>query len=140
MRLGGLFLSQMLPQPHFNTRCGFLVQADDQTFGMATVHGDRVLYFYFQDVIIHLEFQHQGHGTRLMNAVMRHIITHARDKAYIALFSARGLEPFYARYGFKAIPIDHFGAGIFFIKRDMKSEPSSAVDSQGRATLDCLVE
>jgi ribosomal protein S18 acetylase RimI-like enzyme len=108
-----------------NTRCGFIVQRDDQTLGMATVHGDGVLYFYIQDVIIHPEFQHQGHGTRLMNAVMRHIIKHARDKAYIALFSAKGLEPFYARYGFIARPIDNFGAGMFFIKRGMKSEPAA---------------
>jgi len=105
-----------------NTRCGFLVQSGNQTVGMATVHGDGVLYFYVQDVIIRPEFQRQGHGTRLMDAVMRHINKHARDKAYIALFSAKGLEPFYARYGFTARPTDRFGAGMFFIKGGKESE------------------
>jgi len=105
-----------------NTQCGFLVKRGDQTVGMATVHGDGVLYFYVQDVIIHPKLQLQGHGTRLMDTVMNHINTHARDKAYIALFSAKGLEPFYERYGFLARPIDKFGAGMFFIKGLIKSE------------------
>jgi ribosomal protein S18 acetylase RimI-like enzyme len=69
-----------------NTRYGFLVQRSDQTVGMATIHGDEVLYFYIQDVIIHPELQRQGHGTRLMDAVMSYINTHAREKAYVALF------------------------------------------------------
>ncbi len=106
-----------------NTRCGFLVQRTDQTVGMATVHGDGVLYFYVQDVIIHPEFQRRGHGTRLMDAVMKHINTHARDKAFMALFSANGLELFYLRYGFIARPTDKFGAGMFFIKGVKESEP-----------------
>ena len=108
-----------------NTRCGFLFQRDDQTLGMATVHGDGVLYFYIQDVIIHPDIQRQGYGTRLMDAVISHINAHARDKAYVALFSAKGLEPFYARYGFIARPIDKFGAGMFFIKGEKESEPGA---------------
>ena len=99
-----------------NTGCGFLVQRDDQIIGMATVNGDGALYFYIQDVIIHPEFQHQGHGTRLLDAVMGHIDTQARKNAYIALFAAKGLEPFYARYGFMARPTEKYGAGMFFIK------------------------
>jgi hypothetical protein len=59
------------------------------------------------------------------HAVMSHINAHARDKAYVALFSAKGLEPFYARYGFIARPIDKFGAGMFLIKGEKASEPGA---------------
>jgi ribosomal protein S18 acetylase RimI-like enzyme len=99
-----------------NTWSGFLVQRGNQPVGMATVNGDGVLYFYVQDVIIHPELQRQGYGTRLMDAVMSHINLHAGEKAYIALLSAKGLEPFYARYGFIERPTEKFGAGMFFIK------------------------
>jgi GNAT superfamily N-acetyltransferase len=99
-----------------STRCGFLVEKDGKTVGMATAHGDGVLYFYIQDVIIHPDHQGQGLGRRLMDAVMRHIDEHAADKAYVALFSRKGLEPFYAQYGFIARPLDNSGPGMFFIK------------------------
>jgi ribosomal protein S18 acetylase RimI-like enzyme len=105
-----------------NTECGFLVQRGDQTVGMATIHGDGVLYFYIQDFIIHREFQNLGYGKRLMDAVMSYINKHASEKAYVALLAAKGLENFYARYGFIPRPNDKYGAGMFFIKGGKESE------------------
>lgn len=99
-----------------NTKFGFLVKRGDRTVGMATIHGDGVLYFYIQDFIIHRDFQGLGYGTLLMDTIMSYIDKNARKKAYVALLSAKGLENFYARYGFIARPNDKYGAGMFFIK------------------------
>jgi len=99
-----------------NVLCGFIVEKKSDIIGMATVIGDGFLFFYIQDVIIHPDHQRQGIGTNLMEAVMAYINSRAAPKAYIALFSAKGLEPFYKRYGFIERPTDRFGAGMFFIK------------------------
>ena len=116
-----------------NTKSGFLVQMGDKAVGMATIHGDGVLYFYIQDFIIHRELQRLGYGKRLMDAVMRCINMHARENAYVALLSAKGLEHFYARYGFIPRPNDKYGAGMFFIKGRGESKPGYSVEREEHA-------
>ena len=107
-----------------NTRWGFVVEKDGETIGTATVNGDGLLYFYIQDVMVHPDHQRRGLGTRLLDVVMEHIGRVAADKAYVALFAAKGLEPFYARYGFVARPNDDFGAGMFFIRGVVEGDRS----------------
>ena len=105
-----------------NTRWGFIVEKDGETIGTATINGDGILYFYIQDVMIHPDHQRKGLGTRLMDAVMRHIGENSTDKSYVALFAAVGLEPFYGRYGFVARPTDGYGPGMFFIRGEIEGE------------------
>ena len=99
-----------------NTNHGFIAERYGEVVGMATIHGDGALYFYIQDVMVHPDYQRQGVGTGLMDAVMGYVNTKAAPPAYVALFSVKGIEPFYARYGFIERPVDSFGAGMFFIK------------------------
>ena len=100
-----------------NTRYSVCVEADGEVIGMGRVLGDGVLYFYIQDVIVMPEYQKKGVGTRLMDAIMAHIDKCAKPTAYIALFSAKGMEPFYSKYGFIERPCDNLGPGMAFIKK-----------------------
>ena len=72
----------------------------DEAVGMARVTGDGAFTFYVQDVVVVPEHQRVGIGTALMEAVMRWIDQNAPPKAFVALFTARRLAPFYEQFGF----------------------------------------
>ena len=93
------------------------VEKDGTCVGSGRVVGDGSLVFYVQDLIVLPEFQRKGYGTRLMDAIMDYINTNAKPTAVIALFSARGLEPWYSRYGFIERPHQHLGPGMAFFKK-----------------------
>lgn len=77
-------------------------------------------YYYIQDVIVLPEYQKKGIGMLLMDAVMAEINRQIPAGGYIALFSARGLEPFYARYGFVERSHDMLGPGMVYMKSRAK--------------------
>jgi len=89
--------------------CAF---CDDEMVGMARVIGDGGLVFYIQDVIVLPEFQRQGLGAQLMEAVMAFVRAQARHNTIVGLMSARGKEAFYERYGFTPRPTEKHGAGM----------------------------
>jgi len=84
----------------------------EEMIGMARVIGDAGLVFYVQDVIVLPEYQCQGIGTQLMDAVMEFIRSHAHHNTIIGLMAAKSKEPFYEKYGFIARPTENFGAGM----------------------------
>lgn len=95
----------------------YCAETDGQTVGMARVIADGAMYYYVQDVIVLPAYQHKGIGRLLMDAVMDEIEAETQSGACIALFSAPGLEPFYARYGFVTRPHGDLGPGMVYIKR-----------------------
>ena len=74
--------------------------------GMARVIGDKGLYFYIQDVVVHPDYQSQKIGTALMQEVMHFIKTHAGSGAFVGLMAAKGLETYYHHFGFTARDIN----------------------------------
>jgi len=89
--------------------CAFV---NGEVIGMARVIGDAGMVFYIQDVIVLPEFQHQGIGTQLMDAVMAFIRAHAHHNTIIGLMAAVGKEAFYKKYGFNIRPDETHGAGM----------------------------
>lgn len=85
---------------------------DGEIIGMARVIGDAGMVFYIQDVIVLPDYQGQGIGTRLMDAVMAFIRSHAHHNTIIGLMAAKGKEAFYEKYGFFSRPTENFGAGM----------------------------
>jgi len=100
-----------------NTLFAVCVEKEGQCIGMGRVVGDGALVFYVQDVIVLPEHQRRGYGTALMKSIMEYIHKTAKPSAVIGLFSARGLEPWYARYGFVERPLKHLGPGMVFFKQ-----------------------
>lgn len=92
------------------------VESDGQCIGAGRVVGDGSLVFLVQDVIVLAEQQRKGCGTLIMDAIMTYITRTAKPAAHIVLFAARGLEPWYSRYGFIERPHDHLGPGMAFSK------------------------
>lgn len=84
--------------------------------GYGRVVGDEGLYFYIQDIIVLPEYQGHGYGKKVMDEIMNYINQKARKGAFIGLFSAKGLEGFYKKYGFKERPDENSGAGMFLFK------------------------
>jgi GNAT superfamily N-acetyltransferase len=76
----------------------------EKLIGCARIVGDGGLYFYIQDVIVLPEYQGQGLGRRLMDRVMAYIERHAKRGAFIGLMAAKGVAPFYHKYGFAERP------------------------------------
>lgn len=90
------------------------VECDNKCIGTGRVVGDGALVFHVQDVIVIPEHQRKGIGTSIMEAIMKYINQTAKPTAYIALFSARGLENWYGRFGFIERPHKNLGPGMAF--------------------------
>jgi len=85
---------------------------DAEVIGMARLVGDGELVCYVQDVCVLPEYQGQGLGQRLMEAIMAYLREHAAPNTIVALMSSPGKEPFYERYGFLRRPNDRQGCGM----------------------------
>ena len=69
--------------------------------GMGRVVGDGGLNFDVVDVAVHPDYQRQGLGTRIMQALMEYIDATAPDSAYISLLADDGSPKLYRRFGFE---------------------------------------
>jgi len=98
------------------TTYGVTAQVNGKTVGMVRVVGDGSLTFLVHDLVVHPDYQRQGIGTRLMDALMAYVNKHARRKAYIATFSAPGIQHFYSRYGFVERPGKSGAPGMVYFK------------------------
>ncbi|MBU8901452.1 MAG: GNAT family N-acetyltransferase [Victivallales bacterium] len=93
------------------------VEENGKCVGSGRVIGDGALVFYVQDVIVLPECQRNGYGTKMMDAIMNYIQMNASPTAFIALFSAKGMESWYSRYGFIERSIGNLGPGMAFLKK-----------------------
>lgn len=75
---------------------------DDQLVGVGRVVGDGGCHFLIVDVIVRQDMQKQGIGSRIMEAIMAFVATRARKGTMISLMAARGVAPFYERFGFRS--------------------------------------
>ena len=51
---------------------------------MGRTVGDWAIYFYFQDIVVDLEYQKkQGIGKKIRNLLIEYLHIHARDKAFV---------------------------------------------------------
>ncbi len=84
-----------------------------QVVGMARAIGDGMSYLLV-DVVVSPKYQKQGIGKRLVNAVIDDIKNRTMVGEYstINLISIRGMEKFYERCGFAAVPFGYNGKGM----------------------------
>lgn len=89
-----------------NSLFSVIALEDGEVVGLGRVIGDGGLYFYIQDLIVHPGFQQKGLGKELMGALLAYIEANARPGAFVGLMAAKGLQGYYASFGFKARPED----------------------------------
>lgn len=104
----------------------FCALRHDKVVGFVRIVGDQSICFYIQDLIVLPEYQHQGIGTRLMEAVMYYIKDHAAAAAFVGLMAAVNAEPFYNRWGFAKRPDERPGMELL-LRRNIIEEPSTDV-------------
>jgi GNAT superfamily N-acetyltransferase len=97
-----------------NSLYSVTVVANGKVIAIGRVIGDKGLYFYIQDLIVHPDFQSKGIGRKIMGMLKLYIDKNAKPGAFIALMAAKGLEAYYKEFGFQPRPIE--GPGMFYIK------------------------
>ena len=96
-----------------NSLMMFRGEVDGQLVGIARIVGDKGIYFYLQDMIIHPEFRNQGVGRAMMEVIVKEF--KARYRGIMMLMAANGKAPFYEKFGFERRPEQ--GPGMT-LKRD----------------------
>ena len=82
--------------------------------GMARLIGDGGMSFYIKDFAVLPDYQGQGVGRALMNAMESWIEKQLKPgwAVSLELISSKGRESFYAKFGFEQRPNDWDGAGM----------------------------
>ena len=89
-----------------------VARKDKKLIGMARVVGDGAMFFYIQDLIVSPDFQNNGIGNLLMQSIESYLSQVALSGSTIGLFSAKGKESFYLRYGYSARTGSPLGLGM----------------------------
>jgi GNAT superfamily N-acetyltransferase len=79
---------------------GVVVIADGTVVGMGRIVGDGVHYFYLQDVIVDPAHADDGHGSRIVDALLEWIAVTAPSRAFVGLFASPEAEGLYREFGF----------------------------------------
>lgn len=83
-----------------NTLAGVVVIDGDRLVGMGRVIGDRGKFYYIQDVAVRPDYQRQGVGRLIMDALLAYIKRVAPHEPFVGLFATEMAIPFYRAYGF----------------------------------------
>ncbi|MBI5205659.1 MAG: GNAT family N-acetyltransferase [Nitrospirae bacterium] len=98
-----------------NSLYSVVVVEKGTVIAIGRVVGDKGLYYYIQDLIVHPGFQSKGIGRKIMGMLKGYIEGNAKPGSFIALMAAKGLEAYYKEFGFQPRPSD--GPGMFYIKQ-----------------------
>ena len=85
---------------------------DDEVVGFARMVGDGGLCFYIQEIIVHPDHQRKGIASTFMKYILGYLNDNATKRSYIGVFSGKGLEGFYKKYGFWERPTSVMGSGM----------------------------
>ncbi len=100
-----------------NTLYSVCAREDGKLLGYARLIGDKTIFLYVQDVMVHPDYQGQGIGTKLMEALMEKIGEYKREspdlRAYLG--ASKGRESFYKRFGFLTRSEADLGEGMVLL-------------------------
>ena len=95
-----------------NSLYSVAVIADETVIGIGRVIGDKGLYYYIQDLIVHPDYQNKGIGRNIMRMLKGYIENNAKPGAFIGLMAAKGVERLYEKFNFIIRPNDNMGPGM----------------------------
>ncbi len=95
---GELAASKGLPNSLFATT----IRANGQLIAMGRVVGDGGCNFEVVDIAVHPDYQRQGLGQRIMQAISDYLQAHAPDSAYVSLIADHHSPALYGKFGFQA--------------------------------------
>lgn len=84
-----------------NTLHGVWLRNDGTLIGMGRLIGDGGAFAQVTDIAVHPDWQRQGHGHRIMGALMAWADANLPKGAFISLIADPGAEHLYERHGFQ---------------------------------------
>lgn len=84
-----------------NSLFSICIRRDGKLIGMGRVIGDGGCNFEIVDVAVHPEYQRQGLGGKIMEALVNYLREHAPSSAYVCLIADGGAPALYRRFGFE---------------------------------------
>ena len=90
------------------------VRDEEKAIGLARLLWDGGYVAFLSDVLVIPEYQGQGLGRKLVEAVIQRIRDDMKPgyKVKLTLNSAMGKEPFYEKFGFRARPNENSGPAM----------------------------
>lgn len=95
---GHAFDWNRLPDSLDRSLFGVVIRDGDAVVGMGRVVGDGVMYFYIQDVAVLPDYQHQGLGALILQALLGRI--KPMGPAFVGLFATPEALTLYQQGGF----------------------------------------
>ena len=77
------------------------IRKDDTLIGMGRVIGDGGLNYEVVDVAVHPDFQRQGLGYRIMEALVDYLHGNAPESSFVCLIADHGAPALYQKFGFE---------------------------------------
>ena len=77
------------------------IRRDGELIGMGRVVGDGGLSYEVVDIAVHPDFQRQGLGTRIMDAITAWLRANAPPSSYVCLLADHGAPALYKKFGFE---------------------------------------
>lgn len=77
------------------------LRKDGQLIGMGRIVGDGGLSYEVVDIAVHPDFQRQGLGSRIMEAIVGWLDDNAPASSYVCLVADHGAPALYEKFGFE---------------------------------------
>ena len=90
---------------------------EGKIIGMGRLVGDGLYVCYVQDLIVFPAYQGKGIGKAILDRLIHHVKSTGFTDTFVTLglFSAKGKEGFYTKFGFVERPNENRGAGMELI-------------------------
>ena len=77
-----------------------VAEVNGRAIGAGLAMGDGATYYYLKDIMVRPEYQGRGVGSAMVTALLKAIRRHGPPRALVGLYTVKGLESFYERFGF----------------------------------------
>lgn len=86
----------------------------EQLVGMGRIVGDGAVICYIQDLIVIPDYQREGIGSKILNALITYVknLRMENSQMMLCLMCAKGREGFYEQHGFCGRPTNTLGPGM----------------------------
>lgn len=90
--------------------------------GMGRIVGDGAVIAYIQDLVVRPDYQKNGVGRIIIEALINYVKNNnpVGNEIMLCLMCAKGREPFYKKFGFIARPTDNLGSGMIQYIKEVK--------------------
>ena len=107
----GLYTYDQLYSAICNSWYSVSIYHDRRLIGFGRIISDGIYQTLICDVMVHSEYQTQGIGTKLMNALLQKC--DQEGIKWVQLFCAKGKQNFYKKLGFTTRDLDAPGMSLF---------------------------